>query len=128
LSFLLDTHILVWLNLHPERISAKARALLEDQANLLMFSAISIYEVTIKANLERPDFRVDPTSFRDNLIENEFEELPFTSEHALAAHRLPLLHKDPFDRALVAQAISAQLTLLTADAKVAAYPGPIILV
>jgi PIN domain nuclease of toxin-antitoxin system len=125
---LLDTHLLLWLAGHVDRLSAAARAVLEDQHSFLMFSSISIYEVTIKANLARPDFRVDPASFRDRLLSNDFEELSFTSEHALAAERLPALHKDPFDRALVAQAIAEQVTLLTADAKVAAYPGPIQLV
>ncbi len=126
MRILLDTHILVWLNLHPERISARARAILEDQSNHLLFSSISIYEVAIKVNLGRPDFKVDPVTFRDSLLANAFEELPFTSEHSLAVQRLPALHKDPFDRALVAQALSEPLTLMTSDKRVSAYPGQIL--
>ena len=94
----------------------------------MIFSSISIHEVTIKAGLERPDFRVDPVAFRNRLLENGIEELAFTSDHALTVQRLPLHHRDPFDRALVAQAISEELTLMTADKRIAAYPGPIVLV
>ncbi len=123
--YLLDTHLLIWLAGPTELLSEAARDVIEDRRNVLMFSALSIHEVAIKAGRERTDFRVDPRSFRDNLLANELEEMPFTSEHALAVQSLPDIHRDPFDRGLVAQAISEQITLLTADKRVAAYPGPI---
>jgi PIN domain nuclease of toxin-antitoxin system len=128
LRFLLDTHLIVWMSGPADRLPRGARNVIEDKANLLVFSALSILEVTIKAGLARPDFRVDPTAFRNNLVANDLEELSFTSDHPLAVQRLPPLHRDPFDRALVAQAICENLTLMTADKRVAAYPGRIMLV
>ena len=128
MRYLLDTHLLVWMSGPAERLSSAARKVIEDKRSLLIFSSISIYEVTIKAGLERTDFRVDPVAFRNRLLDNGIEELAFTSDHALAVQRLPLHHRDPFDRALVAQAISEELTFMTADKRVASYPGPIVLV
>lgn len=128
MNLLLDTHILLWSAGPDEKLSRKARDLLEDKGNRILFSAISLFEVAIKASLDRPDFRVDPVSFRRNLLANDMEELAFTGEHGIAVHSLPRHHSDPFDRALIAQAIVDQVTLITSDKAFAAYPGPILLV
>jgi len=127
-KLLLDTHLLLWAAGQPEKLSAEARRLLEDPRSVLYFSAASIWEIAIKRSLGREDFRVEPRVLRRGLRDNGYEELVITSEHALATDGLPPLHKDPFDRILLAQALSEGITLLTADETVAAYPGPVRLV
>ncbi|MCE2449714.1 MAG: type II toxin-antitoxin system VapC family toxin [Candidatus Latescibacteria bacterium] len=125
MTLLLDTHLLLWAAGDPERLSAESQDLLGDPATELMFSTASIWEVVIKNALGRSDFRVEPRLLRDGLIQNGYSELAVRSEHALAVGRLPPLHKDPFDRILIAQAQVENVTLLTTDDKVACYPGPI---
>jgi PIN domain nuclease of toxin-antitoxin system len=124
-KFLLDTQILLWAAGVPERLSAAARRQLSDPKNELLFSAASLWEITIKKSLGREDFRVEPRLLRRGLLDNGFTELPVTSEHAVSIDALPDLHKDPFDRILLAQALSEGITLLTADAQLARYPGPV---
>jgi PIN domain nuclease of toxin-antitoxin system len=125
LNFLSDTHLLIWSAGQTGRLSPTARWLLADPANKIYFSTVSIWEVAIKARLGRSDFEIDPTEFTQGLIANGFLELPVTRQHALAVYGLPTIHKDPFDRLLIAQAQVEGLTLLTHDDKVALYPGPI---
>jgi len=122
---LLDTHLLLWAAGAPDRLSREVRALLSDPANVLVFSAASLWEITIKAGLGRADFRIDPHGLRRGLIENDYEELPITSHHAVAVAGLPDLHRDPFDRILVAQALVEGMILVTHDPLVQAYPGPV---
>jgi PIN domain nuclease of toxin-antitoxin system len=122
---LLDTHLLLWAAGQPDRLPPLAHALLEDPQNELIFSAASLWEVAIKRNLGRNDFRVDPRLLRRGLLDNGYVELPITSEHAVAVDGLPSIHKDPFDRLLVAQAMVEGIELLTSDPVVARYPGPI---
>jgi PIN domain nuclease of toxin-antitoxin system len=126
LRLLLDTHVLLWAAAEPAKLSAKARELLDDPANTLLFSAASLWEIAIKRGLDRPDFTVEPAQFRRGLIENGYIELPITSAHAVATLHLPALHKDPFDRLLLAQALVESITLVTADEMVARYPGSIL--
>jgi PIN domain nuclease of toxin-antitoxin system len=121
LNLLLDTHLLLWAAGEPQRLSAKACTLLLDPANQLVFSSASLWEIGIKNGLERPDFNVDPRRLWRLLLVNGYRELPVTSEHTIAVNDLPPLHKDPFDRILVAQARVEGLTLLTADKMVAKY-------
>lgn len=125
MKILLDTHILLWAAAQPERLSAEARDVLEDLATEPVFSAASIWEVAIKQGLGRDDFQVDPRILRRGLLDNGYIELPITSEHAVALVDLPPIHKDPFDRLLIAQAITSGIELLTADETLAQYPGPI---
>lgn len=125
MNLLLDTHVLLWAAGEPERLSAEARSLLENPANQLLFSAVSLWEVAIKNDLGRDDFKVDPRVLRRGLIDNDYAEVPVLGEHALQISALPRLHRDPFDRMLVAQAQVEGVTLLTVDARVAEYPGPI---
>ncbi len=128
MNLLLDTHLLLWAAATPERLSKEASTIIQNRENRLYFSAVSIWEITIKRGLGRADFRVDPALLRRGLVENGYDELPVTSTHAIEIGRLPVMHKDPFDRMLVAQAGSEGLLLLTSDALVARYPGPIQLV
>jgi len=108
-----------------QRLSPIARAVLEDSGNEFYFSAVSFWEIAIKRALNRPDFQIDPQRLRDGLLAQGYIELPLKTEHTLALSNLPQIHKDPFDRVIVAQAISEDITLLTADARLAGYPGPI---
>ncbi|MFT4045095.1 MAG: type II toxin-antitoxin system VapC family toxin [Solimonas sp.] len=121
--FLLDTHLLLWAAGEPKKLSVKARKLLNDSANVLMFSPVSLWEIVIKRGLERADFRVDPRRLRRGLLEHGYVELGISSEHVIAVDRLPPLHKDPFDRLLLAQAEVEGCTLLTADKILAVYPA-----
>jgi PIN domain nuclease of toxin-antitoxin system len=125
MKLLLDTHILLWAANEPERLSAQAIALLEDPDNELLFSAASLWEVSIKNSLGRNDFKVDARLLRRGLLDNGYVELPITSAHAVYVESLPAIHKDPFDRILIAQATAEGITLVTADGMVAKYPGPI---
>jgi Uncharacterized protein conserved in bacteria len=122
---LLDTHLLLWAADDPQRLPKAARALIEDTENELLFSAASLWEITIKRSLERQDFQVDARLLRRALLDNGYSELPITSEHAANIDHLPPTHKDPFDRILVAQATVEGITLLTNDRRLAGYPGPI---
>ncbi|HKK31356.1 MAG TPA: type II toxin-antitoxin system VapC family toxin [Alphaproteobacteria bacterium] len=121
MNLLLDTHLLLWAAGAPSRLSPTARKLIEDPAHRLWFSAASLWEITIKANLGRDDFQADPVLLRRGLLENGYNELPITSEHVIAVGRLPDLHRDPFDRVLIAQAEVEGALLLTVDERVASY-------
>lgn len=125
MKLLLDTQLLLWAAGDPERLSQRARDFLDDPRNELLFSAASLWEVAIKCSLGRDDFRVDPRLFRRGLLDNGYRELPVTSEHAVNLDSLPPLHKDPFDRLLVAQALAEGVVLLTADAQLARYGGSV---
>jgi len=125
MKLLLDTHLLLWAAGKPGRLSADARRLMKDAGNELIFSAASLWEIVIKRGLGRDDFQVDPRLFRRGLLDNGYIELPIGSEHAVAIDGLPLLHKDPFDRILIAQALVEGIILLTMDPLVAQYPGPV---
>ena len=125
MKLLLDTHLLLRAAGQPELLSPAALVLLDDPLNELLFSPASLWEVAIKRGLGRPDFLVDPRLLRRGLLDNGYSELPITSEHAVAVDGLPTIHKDPFDRILVAQSMVEGVVLLTADPLVAQYPGPI---
>jgi PIN domain nuclease of toxin-antitoxin system len=124
-KLLLDTHVLLWAAAQAERLSTEATELIEAPENDLWFSVASLWELVIKRGLGRKDFRVDPRLLRRGLLENGYSELPIASEHAIAVEALPLIHRDPFDRMLVAQATHEGLTLLTSDRSVAQYPGSV---
>lgn len=125
MKLLLDTHLLLWAAGEPKRLPKNIRTLLEDMDNELLFSVASLWEVAIKSGLGRKDFRVEARLLRRGLLDNGYSELPIVSEHVVAIESLPAIHKDPFDRILVAQAAVEGITLLTNDSVVAQYPGPI---
>ena len=125
MKLLLDTHLLLWAAGEPKRLSKQARTLIDNPDNELLFSAASLWEVAIKRGLCREDFKVDARLLRRGLLDNGYSELPIISAHVVATESLPPIHKDPFDRVLVAQATVEGVTLLTIDSLVAQYPGPI---
>ena len=125
MKLLLDTHVLLWAAGEPNRLSHEIRELLGDPENELLFSAASMWEIAIKSRLGREDFQVNARLLRRGLLDNDYEELPIRSEHTLATDALPPIHRDPFDRILIAQATIEGIELLTADQVIARYPGPI---
>ncbi len=125
MKLLLDTQILLRAAGQPDRLSAAARKQLRDPENQLLFSAASVWEIAIKSTLGRDDFRIEPRILRRGLLDNGYVELPVTSEHAVNIDTLPGLHKDPFDRILLAQALTEGVILLTTDAQLAHYGAPV---
>ena len=125
MTALLDTHVLLWAAGLPDRLPSEARVLIENPATDLVYSAASLWEVAIKKALGRADFDVDPRILRRALLDNGYTELAVTGAHAVEVDLLPPIHKDPFDRILVAQARVEGMTLLTADQRLGDYPGPI---
>jgi PIN domain nuclease of toxin-antitoxin system len=119
------TNLVLWASDAPALLSQEAESLIVDPNNRIYFSAATIWEVAIKNALNKPDFAVDPEVLRQSLLANGYLELPISSAHAAAVRNLPPIHKDPFDRILIAQATLEGITLLTTDRKVAKYPGPI---
>ena len=128
MKLLLDTHIVLWAAGQPEKLSESARTLLKSPENVLFFSAANIWEIVIKLGLGREDFKVDPRRLRKMLIVHGYTELPITAEHAITVETLPLLHKDPFDRLLLAQARTEGMMLLTVDASVSQYQESVLAV
>jgi PIN domain nuclease of toxin-antitoxin system len=125
MKLLLDTHLLLWAAGEPDKLPRETRELLEDPENDAVFSVASLWEIAIKRSLGREDFQVDARLLRRGLLENGFKELQIKGEHATAIDGLPPIHKDPFDRMLVAQAMVEGILLLTADPQVARYPCPV---
>ena len=125
MKLLLDTHLLLWAAEDSQRLARRARAWMTDPENELFFSVASLWEVVIKRGLHRPDFQVDARLLRRGLLDNGHQELSVLSEHVVAVDSLPPIHKDPFDRLLIAQATVEGITLLTDDTTVAQYPGPV---
>ena len=128
MSLLLDTHILLWAAGPEDRLSPETASRLQDHEEHLVFSVASIWEIAIKSSRRRDDFRIDGAELRRVLLASGYEELPVSGPHALETSNLPPIHGDPFDRILIAQARYEGLTLLTADRRIARYPGPIELV
>ena len=125
MSFLLDTHFALWVPINSPRISQEARAILLNPENRFLFSVSSIWEIAIKKALGRPDFPFDPRDIRRQLIANGCDELTIESRHVVMVDSIAPMHKDPFDRILIAQAMVEGITLLTPDPVIAKYPGPI---
>jgi PIN domain nuclease of toxin-antitoxin system len=126
MRLLLDTHILLWSLADPRRLSEAARDAIEADENEVLFSAVSIWEIAIKAEALRAEFGVDPATIIGAARESRFDELPITAEHAAAVAALPPHHKDPFDRLLVAQALTEPARLLTADKALSAYSNDLV--
>ncbi|MFM7236842.1 MAG: type II toxin-antitoxin system VapC family toxin [Cyanobium sp.] len=114
-GLLLDTQLLIWAAYTPTKLSSALAAQLVDRSNDIRYSLASLWEVAIKASLGRKDFQVNPSALRMGLLREGFQELPIEAEHVLAVQDLPWIHRDPFDRLLVAQALRESLSLLTTD-------------
>jgi PIN domain nuclease of toxin-antitoxin system len=121
MRLLLDTHILLWVLIEPERLSAESRALFENPDNEILFSVASIWEIAIKSSLGKADFLVEPIEIVKTARVSGFTELPIGSAAALHIAKLPMHHRDPFDRLLVAQAITEPAILFTSDAQLRIY-------
>jgi PIN domain nuclease of toxin-antitoxin system len=121
MRLLLDTHLLLWAAANSKRLSREARQLLEDAGNDVYYSAASIWEIAIKSSLRRKDFRIDLPQLLSALPEMGLIELPIRAVHAAGVSRLPPIHRDPFDRLLIAQSLTEPLVLLTNDALLERY-------
>lgn len=128
MRLLLDTHIAVWMLTGNERIGGVARDLIEDDRNQPLVSAVSIWEIAIKHQLRREDMPMPPKHAIELCGAAGFELLPVLPTHAAAVGELPAIHGDPFDRLLVAQAMTEPVRLVSRDRKLAAYSDLIILV
>jgi PIN domain nuclease of toxin-antitoxin system len=122
-TYLLDTQIVLWLSGEPEKLSATARRVIEDPQSELRFSPVSILEISIKRAKGRGDFLADPFELSFALPEHEILELPVSSLHAAHVSLLALIHKDPFDRLLLAQAVAEDIVLFTTDRLLIQYPS-----
>ncbi len=125
MRLLLDTHLLLWTVASSGRLSGDARSLIEDPENDVHYSAASVWEIAIKSTLRRRDFHVDVALLPSALSTMGLTELPVTAAHAIEVTRLPHLHRDPFDRLLVAQSVVEPMVLLTNDAVLGRY-GPLV--
>ncbi len=121
MQLLVDTHLLLWSVAASKKLPPTAREMLTDPANDVFYSAASVWEIAVKSGLGRDDFQVDMPSLLQAFVTAGFVELAITSTHAARATSLPDLHKDPFDRLLVAQALSEPALLLTNDAQLGQY-------
>jgi PIN domain nuclease of toxin-antitoxin system len=126
MKLLLDTNIL--LLAASDELPKLAEEYVLDESNELYYSAVSIWEIVIKRALNRSDFDADPNLMHTALLENGYTQLPIEARHTLLTGALPMIHKDPFDRILVAQSISEGISLLTTDEILTKYPAPVILV
>lgn len=121
MRLLLDTHLLLWAAASSGRLSSEARSLIQDPANDVHYSAASVWEIAIKSTLRRKDFRVDLRLLRSTFPVMGLTELPVTAAHAVEVTQLPAVHRDPFDRLLIAQSIVEPMVLLTNDAALGRY-------
>ncbi|HWQ40393.1 MAG TPA: type II toxin-antitoxin system VapC family toxin [Burkholderiales bacterium] len=121
MRILLDTHLLLWAMAASRKLPRAVRAQLLDPGNEIYYSAASLWEIAIKSGLRRKDFRIDIEALLAALRESGFVELPITALHAAGVAKLPPVHKDPFDRLLVAQSMAEPMTLLTNDATLGDY-------
>ena len=121
MRILLDTHLLLWAMAASRKLSRAVKSQLLDPHNDIYYSAASLWEIAIKRGLQRTDFKLDIDALMAALEASGFLELPITAAHAVGVARLPPIHKDPFDRLLVAQSMAEPLTLLTNDALLADY-------
>jgi len=126
MKLLLDTNIII--QAAGDLLSIEAEKYISDERNELYYSSASIWEIAIKRGLNRRDFDIDPHILHKALTENGYIQLPITAEHTLLTGTLPQIHKDPFDRILVAQSMAEGISLLTTDKRIAGYPAPVILV
>lgn len=123
MNLLLDTHAFIWSKTNDDRLPPSAWAMLRDPGNQLFISAISIAEMAIKVGIGKLTLDVELSEFLHTGMKNsQISELPLGSSHAIRLATLPLHHRDPFDRLLVATAMEENLTLLTDDVEIRKYP------
>lgn len=125
MRYLLDTHLLIWLALGDRKLPQEVADIHEDPESELYFSVISVWETAMKQALGRKDFQVDAGLLRADLLNEGYVEILVESRHALEVRNLPKLHRDPFDRMLVAQSRVEGLVLLTSDEVICKYQGTV---
>ncbi len=125
MKLLLDSQLLVWGASTPAYLPEAAARLLEDGNHELWFSAASIWELAVKSSRRKRGFDLDAAGLRADLLDSGYSEISVDGRHGIASAALPWLHRDPFDRILLAQAIVEGMLLLTADTLLARYPGPV---
>jgi PIN domain nuclease of toxin-antitoxin system len=118
-TLLLDTQVLLWFLGAPERLRPTALRAIEAGEQVVFVSAVSVWEIELKRSLGKLD---TPDDLAERLRACRFSELPLHARHALSLRKLPALHRDPFDRMLVAQALTDKLAIVTSDAQILAYP------
>lgn len=121
MAYLLDTHAIIWIANEPERLTHDVQNLLIQKHHKIYFSSVNIWEMAIKINLYKDNFKVDVKKLYRSLLEYGYEELPVMSQHCFALTQLPRIHNDPFDRLLIAQAMIENLTLITHDGNILKY-------
>ena len=125
MKLLLDTQMLIWAAAQPELLPEKARQLIENAENELFFTPASLWEIAIKSGLNKPNFNLDDRILRRGLLDNGYQELVISSLHTVGVNDLPHIHKDHFDRLLLAQAKAEGILLLTSDITLSDYPAPV---
>jgi PIN domain nuclease of toxin-antitoxin system len=125
MRLLLDTHAFLWALLDGPRLGAQSRDLITTQASSVLISHVSIWEIASKHALARSDMPLSAAQAIQWAQECGFELLPLDLPHLLTLEQLPLHHRDPFDRLLVAQSISESLLILSADSAFRAYGCPL---
>ncbi len=123
MKYLIDTHIFLWIFSEPEKIKKKVKAILDDPDVVLLVSPITFYEIQLKKQLGKLEFKPD---LQDIIAKEYFQVLNILSKHTLATIDLPLLHRDPFDRILIAQSIVENITMITGDREIMMYDFPYI--
>ena len=128
MRLLADTHVFLWIAAEPLRLSERVREMITDAANQVYLSHVSVWEIAIKHALKPGSLPISGSAALQYFTESGFLLLAVSPQHAAGVEQLPLLHADPFDRMLVAQALTEPLRLVTADEKVARYSDSIIFV
>ena len=122
MNYLLDTHTILWfLNGETALLSNTAKNIIEDQKHVKFISLASVWEVGIKISIGKLQFPENTNGFVTHIKKNGFELLPITTDYIITIEQLPHIHRDPFDRLLIATAISEQMTLISADENIVKY-------
>jgi len=123
-GYLLDTHTAIWFFNGNESLSQTANGIIRDLSNDVYMSISSVWELAIKISIGKLDFAGKAEGFVRLAEKNEITLVPITTSHLTVLESLPMIHRDPFDRLLVATAIAEQMTIITADENIARYDVP----
>lgn len=123
MKYLLDTHIVIWLAREPNKLSKTIIEILENPENIVYFSTVNLWEIAIKINLKKDGFLFDTAKLYQQLLANGFLELAINHKYIKTLENLPIIHRDPFDRMLIAQSMVDELCLITNDDKIIQYQG-----
>ena len=121
MNYLLDTHTIIWFLNGDNKLSIKSKEIIENQDNFKFVSIASIWEIAIKISLDKIKFDKGFKKFLDLLEDNGFEIIPISFDHALTVSTLKFIHRDPFDRLIISQAMTDNLTIITKDEYIEKY-------